>query len=174
MKRIGVFILIASISAASLQTTIAQTTLKFGHINNDELVRSMPEFDSAMVKLEKLRQQYVKDIELLQVELNNAYNRYLTENSKWSDLVKQTKEEELGAMQQKIENFQLQAQQNMQEKQTQLFEPIVAKAEKAIKSVARENGFLYIFDTSKGVLLFYDEKTSIDIMSLVKAKLEIK
>ncbi|MDX9929490.1 MAG: OmpH family outer membrane protein, partial [Bacteroidales bacterium] len=73
-----------------------------------------------------------------------------------------------------IESFQVQAQQQMQETQTKLFEPIIAKADKAVKSVGRENGFLYIFDTSKGVVLFFDETRSTDVTSLVKAKLEIK
>lgn len=174
MKRIiTIFIVVVATSAAGL-TLSAQNTINFAHINNDELVRSMPEFDSAMVTLEKFRQQIINDIELLQVEFNNAYQRYLTESSKWSDMVKQTKEEELGAMQQKIEAFQVQAQQQMSDKQNSLLQPILEKADKAVKSVGRENGFIYVFDTSKGVLLFFDETKSTDIMSLVKAKLAIK
>ncbi len=173
MKRITTLLVVAVIAIAAAQTTTAQNTLKFAHINNDELVRSMPEFDSAMVTLERLRQQIINDIELLQVEFNNAYNRYLTESTKWSDLVRQTKEEELGTMSQRIENFQAQAQQQMQESQGKLLQPILEKADKAIKSVGRENGFIYVFDTSQGVLLFFDETKSTDIMSLVKTKLGI-
>ncbi|MFO7575768.1 MAG: OmpH family outer membrane protein [Bacteroidales bacterium] len=174
MKRIFTLLVVAVITIAAAQTSTGQNTLKFAHINNDELVRSMPEFDSAMVTLENLRQQVVNDIELLQVEFNNAYNRYQTESSKWSDMVRQTKEEELGSMSQKIEAFQVQAQQQMQETQGRLLQPILEKADKAIKSVGRENGFIYIFDTSQGVLLFFDETKSTDIMSLVKEKLGVK
>lgn len=174
MNRITTLLIAAMISIAATQTAVAQNTLKFAHINNDELVRSMPEFDSAMVQLENLRLQYVNDIELLQVEFNNAYNRYVTESPKWSDMIKRTKEEELGAMQQKIEAFQTQAQQEMQEKQGLLFQPVVEKADKAIKSVGKENGFVYVFDTSKGVLLYFDTERSTDITALVKAKLGVK
>jgi len=174
MKRIITIIFVVAVTSIAGLRLSAQNTMKFAHINNDELVRSMPEFDSAMVTLEKARQQIVNDIELLQVEFNNAYQRYLSENSKWSEMVKQTKEEELGSMQQKIEAFQIQAQQQMQEQQNALLQPILEKADKAIKTVGRENGFVYVFDTSKGVLLFFDETKSTDIMSLVKAKLAIK
>ncbi|MBE0673052.1 MAG: OmpH family outer membrane protein [Bacteroidales bacterium] len=173
MKRITTFLIIALITVAASQSAMAQT-LKFAHINNDELIRSMPEFDTAMAQLEKIRLQYVSDIELLQVEFNNAYNRYVTESGKWSDMVKQTKEEELGAMQQKIQDFQAQAQQDMTDKQTTFFQPIIDKAAKAVKDVGRENGFIYVFDTSKGVVLFFDETKSTDITTLVKAKLAIK
>lgn len=174
MKRITTLLAVAVFTIAAAQTLTGQNTLKFAHINNDELVRSMPEFDSAMVTLEKFRQQVINDIELLQVEFNNAYNRYLTESTKWSDMVRQTKEEELGTMSQKIEAFQVQAQQQMQETQGKLLQPILEKADKAVKSVGRENGFVYVFDTSQGVLLFFDETKSTDIMKMVKTKLGVK
>jgi outer membrane protein len=174
MKRLKTFLLLLAVVAITAQFANGQTALKFAHINNDELVRSMPEFDSAIVKLEKIRVQFTNDIELLQVELNNAYQRYLTEGKNWSDMVRQTKEEELGAMQQKIEAFQQQAQQTMQEQQTAMFNPIVEKAEKAVQTVGRENGFIYVFDVSKGSVIYVDTTKSTDITSLVKTKLGMK
>jgi outer membrane protein len=174
MKRLKTFLLLLAVVAITAQFANGQTALKFAHVNNDELVRSMPEFDSAVVKLEKLRVQFTNDIELLQVELNNAYQRYLVEGKNWSEMVRQTKEEELGAMQQKIEAFQQQAQQQMQEQQTAMFNPIVEKAEKAVQTVGRENGFIYVFDISKGSVLYVDTEKSTDITSLVKAKLGMK
>ena len=53
MKR---FIGIATLSVIMLvvsQSVNAQT-LKFGHINSDELLQSLPDFDTARVKLEKI------------------------------------------------------------------------------------------------------------------------
>jgi outer membrane protein len=47
--------------------------------------------------------------------------------------------------------------------------PIIDKAKKAIEDVAKENGYTYIFDSSVGVLLYYEN--SDDIMTLVKKKL---
>lgn len=174
MKRLKTFLLLLAVVAITAQFANGQAALKFAHINNDELVRTMPEFDSAVVKLEKIRVQFMSDIELLQVEFNNAYQRYLTESKNWSDMVRQTKEEELGSMQQKIEGFQQQAQQQMQEQQTAMFNPIVEKAEKAVQTVGRENGYIYVFDVSKGSVLYVDTTKSTDITPLVKAKLGMK
>jgi outer membrane protein len=174
MKRFTTTLILVAIFLVTAQFANGQTTIKFAHINNEELVRSMPEYDSALVKLEGLKTQFEKDIELLQVEFNNAYNRYLTESKNWSDMVRQTKEEELTSMQQKIEGFTQQAQQMMQEQQSALFAPIVDKADKAIKAVGRENGFIYVFDMSRGAILFVDDTKSTDITPLVKTKLGIK
>jgi len=43
--------------------------LMFGHINRDELIQAMPEFDSALVKIERFRKELINYLELLSVEL---------------------------------------------------------------------------------------------------------
>ncbi len=92
-----------------------------------------------------------------------------------SDIVKQTKEQELSDMNRRIQEFQTTAQNQLQEKQVELFQPIYAKVDKAIKAVGKENGFLYIFNAAQGgPLLYFDETKSTDVTALAKAKLGLK
>jgi outer membrane protein len=174
MKRfIGVAILLSLITLAS-HTAVAQT-IKFGHINSDELIQALPEFDSAQVKLEKFRKDLINALELMSVELNNKNDAYTKESKNYTDIVKMTKEQELVDMQKRIQEFQNNAQQQLQEKQSELFQPIMAKVDKAIKDVGKENGFVYIFSIGQGSsLLFFDETKSTNIMPLAKAKLGLK
>jgi outer membrane protein len=149
--------------------------IKFAHINSDELIQSMPEFDSANVKLEKFRKDLINALELMQVELNNKSEAYNKESKNLTDLVKQTKEQELIDMNRRIQEFQSTAQQQLQEKQGELFQPIMAKVDKAIKEVGKENGFVYVFSIGQGSsLLYYDDTKSTNIMPLAKAKLGLK
>src|SRR5664280_1029862 len=148
--------------------------LKFAHVNSDELIQAMPEFDSATVKLEKFRKELVNALELMTVELNNKNDAYTKESKNLSDIVKQTKEQELVDMNKRIQDFQNNAQTQLQNKQTEVFQPIYAKVDKAIKDIGKENGFLYIFDIAKGALLYYDGAKSINVMPLVKTKLGLK
>ena len=169
------------ISIAALMVVIALVgqsakaqNFKFGHINSDELIQSMPEYDSATVKLEKFRKELVNALELMQVELNTKSEAYQKESKNLSDIVKQTKEQELMDMQKRIQDFQTNAQTQLQNKQTEVFQPIYTKVDKAIKDVGKENGFLYVFDVAKGSLLYFDETKSVNILSLVKTKLGLK
>ena len=155
------------------QDVLAQN-LKFGHVNRTELIQSMPEFDSARVKLEKLSTELTNTAELLQVELNNKYETYLKEGKNLTDLVRQTKEQELNDAQKRLTDFQTNAQNTLQEKQVELFTPITEKADKAIKDVGKENGFIYIFDLSGGQVIYFDEVKSTNVMPLAKAKLGLK
>jgi outer membrane protein len=152
---------------------VAQS-LKFGHINRNELIQAMPEFDSAKVSLEKLNTELSNAMELLQVEYNNKAEAYLKESKNLTDLVRQTKEQELQDYQKRLTDFQTNAQNQLQEKQAALFTPITEKADKAIKDVGKENGFIYIFDLSQNQVIYYDEAKSTNVMALAKVKLGLK
>ena len=155
------------------QNVLAQS-FKFAHINSDELIKAMPEYDSATVKLEKTRKELVNALELMTVELNNKADAYSKEMKTLTDLVKQAKEQELQDMQKRIQDFQTNAQTKLQEEQAAVFQPIIAKADKAMKDVGKEGGFFYIFDIAKGPLVYFDETKSINVMALVKTKLGLK
>lgn len=161
------------IVALAGRSAMAQN-FKFGHINSDELIQTMPEYDSATVKLEKFRKELVNALELMSVELNTKNDAYQKESKNLSDIVKQTKEQELIDMNKRIQDFQTNAQTQLQNKQTEVFQPIYAKVDKAIKDVGKENGFFYVFDVAKGALLYFDETKSINILPLVKTKLGLK
>jgi outer membrane protein len=173
MKRfISIAVLIIVVAFAG-KSAMAQS-LKFGHINSDELIQTMPDYDSATKKLEDFRKELVNALELMSVELNNKNDVYQKENKNYSDIVKQTKEQELIDMQKRIQDFQNNAQTQLQNKQAEVFQPIYAKVDKAIKDVGKENSFLYVFDIAKGSLLYFDESKSINVLALVKTKLGLK
>ncbi len=155
------------------QSALAQN-VKFGHINKGELIQSMPEYDSATVKLTNFRQELINELELMSVELNNKNEAYIKESKNLSDIVKQAKESELTDMNRRIQEFQTNAQAQLQEKESELFQPIVIKVDKAIKDIGKENGFVYVFDTTQGTLLYFDETKSTNVLTLVKAKLGLK
>ena len=170
MKNISKLILIVVFLIGGI--TINAQELKFGHIDSRALLMSMPESDSAQVKIQKLGEDYQQQMEEMQVELNKKYDNYLQNRDGYTDLIRQTKEADIQEMQQRIGNFEQMAQQDLQTQQQQLMAPILEKANGAVKAVAQENGFIYIFDVGSGNPVFWSE-TSIDILPMVKTKLGI-
>ena len=154
-------------------TTVNAQNYKFGHINSQELLSIMPERDSAEAEI----QQYAKDLEgqleIMNVEYNNKLNDYVENRDNLAPLVKQTKEQELNEIQKRIQDFTTSAEQELQQQNAQLIQPIILKAEKAIKDVAKENGFTYIFDLSRGSVIYFSEQSE-DILPLVKKKLGLE
>jgi outer membrane protein len=168
MKKIVNLFLVSAILFACMPAN--SQDLKFGHINSQELLLAMPESDSAQATIERLAGDYERQLEEMRVELNKKYDGYLTNRDSYTDLIRQTKEADITEMQQRISNFEQVAQQDLQQQQQQLIQPVLEKANNAIKEVAEEQGFVYIFDISRGNPVFFSDKST-DIGSLVRTKL---
>jgi len=147
-------------------------SFKTGHINRDDIITAMPEYDTAMKKYNEFGQELTNALELMQVELNNKYDQFTKEEKNLSELVKANKVQEITDMQTRMNNFQQQAQIQLQEKQAELLNPIIAKANNAINAVAKEGGYIYIYDIR--TLVYVDTVKSTDIGPLVRTKLGIK
>jgi len=152
---------------------LGQTTYKFGHINSQDLLTAMPERDSAQVVLENYAQKLEDQLDVMNVEYNKKLQEYMAERDNLSQLIRETKEQDLTDMQQRIQRFQNTAQQDMQMKQAEVMQPIVEKAQNAIKEVAESNNYTYIFDLAGGAVLYFSDDSE-DILPLVKAKLGIQ
>jgi len=73
-------------------------------------------------------------------------------------------------LEQSIAKFELDIQQQILKREESLLTPIITKAQDAIKTVAEENGFTYVFDTTIAGALLY-AMPSEDITAMVKSKL---
>ena len=171
LKNLIVLLAIATI------TVSAKSQVKIGHINSQELLSLMPETDSAQKKLEEIAKQNELALEEMSVEFNKKYDDYVqklndTENP-MSDLIRASKEAELQQMQERIQAFQQNAQQEHQKRQMELLQPIQKKALDAVNLVAEENKFTYILDSGMGVVV-YSGANSEDILPLVKKKLGLE
>jgi outer membrane protein len=164
-------ILLFAVLIFTAQDGFAQS-LKTGHINRDDIIMSMPDYDSAMKQYNAYGQELTNALELMQVEYNNKLDQYVKDNKNLTDLVKANKEQELADMQTRINNFQQQAQVQLQDKQAELLNPIIEKATTAINAVAKDGGFIYIYDIR--TLVYVDTVKSTDIAPLVKTRLGIK
>jgi len=160
-------ILLVSVNFAS-----AQKNYKFGHINSNEFISIMPDKAIAQKELQVYAKQLEDQLGAMQTELETKYNEYLTQEGTLTKLVKDTRQKELNDLNSRIQEFQTTAQESYQQKEAELLQPIMDKANDAIQSVGKENGFTYIFDVGIGALVFFSEDSE-DILPLVKAKLGI-
>jgi outer membrane protein len=167
MKNIFKLFVVAVILFVSFQSN-AQTNSKIGHLNFDELVSMMPGQDSITKALENFVAGLETQVMAMQSELESKYADYQAGQATMSEIIKQTKEKEIVDLQQRMEAFNQQAQVEIQNKQFELSQPLLEKAQKAIDEVAQENGYTYIINGNVQILLYANGD---NIMPLVKAKL---
>jgi len=149
-------------------------TMKFGHIDFQALMQSMPERDVAQKSMAKTQSDLESQLAVMQKEYQTKGQEYvaLVKQPNVTDAIRQAKEADIQSLQERITTFQQQAQENLQKEETKQFQPIVEKARKAIGEVAKEQGMLYVFEVNS--VLYYNTALSTDMMPLVKAKLGLK
>jgi outer membrane protein len=168
---ITLFVFLTGLFSAALAQT--SQTYKFGHINTQELVVLMPERDSAQAKMEAITKDLQEQIQTMQLELQTKYTTYQQKQAVWTAAVLEVKQKEMQDLSTRIEDFQRTAQEELQRSQQQLLQPVIQKATKAIEKIAKQERFTYVFDTSTGVVPYFDPEQSIDILPLVKKELNI-
>jgi outer membrane protein len=149
-------------------------TMKFGHIDFQALIQSMPEREVAQKAFAKTQSDLEAQLGVMQKEYQTKGQEYvaLVKQPNVTDAIRQAKEADIQSLQERIQTFQQQAQENLQKEESKLFQPVVEKARKAIGEVAKEQGMLYVFEVNS--VLYYNTAQSTDMMPLVKTKLGLK
>ncbi|MAZ54532.1 MAG: hypothetical protein CMP55_01845 [Flavobacteriales bacterium] len=146
-----------------------QSQSKFGYLNSNELLAMMPESLSMQEELQTYAKGLESQLTAMQAEYENKVVEYQQNETTYTDIIKEDKIREIESIQQRVVEFQKNAQQSLSEKEAELFIPIREKAMKAIDEVAKEGEFTFIFDSGSGSFLFAAE--SENIINLVKSKL---
>lgn len=158
--------------SAVMSAGYSQVNAKLGYIDSNELLELMPGKDSIQTALQDYQKTLETQLQTMYAEYQTKVQDYQTNSRTMSDIIRQTKEKELADLETRIQTFQQQADTDLQNKQVELLQPLLDKAKNAINTVAKENGYTYIFDVGTGAFLFYDKGDN--ILPLVKAKLGLK
>lgn len=150
----------------------AQTKGKFGHLDFAKLYSEMPGQDSIKKVFEEHARALQETFSQMQTEYQSKLQDYQANMASLSNLIRQNKEREIMDIQTRMENFRTQAEEDLQDKEAELTKPIIERARIAVKEVAKENGYAYIFNSAEGLLLYSDPGD--DITPLVKKKLGMK
>lgn len=149
--------------------TLSAQAQKFGYINSASIMEEMAEVKQADATLEALQKQLQKKGQGMVEALQKDYGEIQQKIERGELSPKQQEEEgkKLQDRQTEIQKFEQDMVAQLQEKRSKELQPILDKINQAIKDVAKENGYQFIFD--EAVLLYKEE--SQDVTPMVKAKL---
>ena len=82
---------------------LAAFAQKFGHVNSQEIIQVMPEYNKAKTEIDALTKQYEDDLKSMQDELNRKSQAYDSTRATLPENIRQRREMELQEMYQKIQ-----------------------------------------------------------------------
>ena len=142
------------------------------HISTAAVLDVMPDKVYAEKELEKYYGELQRQLQSMAQEYQTKLQYYEANQGTMSNLTKQSKEKEIVDLQNRIQQFQANAESDFEAKRAGLLKPILNKIQNAINAVASENELSYVIDISTGAAVYLGED-SIDITYMVMKKLGI-
>jgi outer membrane protein len=155
MKR---FLFILTLAAA----TVTLHAQRYAVIDTKYILNKLPEYKDADKKLQQISDQWQKDIDDKQAELNRMYKNYDAEQFMLSDELKKKRETELFNKEKEVRDLQKKRfgyEGDLFKERQKLVKPIQDKVYNAIQKVAVAKGYDFILDKSEGItVIFADPK----------------
>ena len=156
--------------ALFVMSGVANAQVKIAHVNTAEILEAMPDKERAEKDLEKYYTELQNQLQAMAREYQTKMQDYEANQATMSNLVRQSKEKEIVDLQTRIQQFQLNAEQEFEAKRAELLKPILDKIQNAINAVGREKGYTYIIDLATGAAVWVGTD-AVDCSRDVRAKL---
>jgi outer membrane protein len=147
---------------------------KFGYCNSSALLTDIPEMKQADTELKSFQAQLQKKGQEMVKALQDkaAEVKRKEEQGTISPKELEIQNTKLAEEQETIAKYEQEVYDKLAQKREELFSPLLERVNKAMAEVAKENNFVFVFDTASSFLLYADE--SLDVSKLVKLKLNIE
>lgn len=154
MKKI--MIVVAMMFATSV--TFAQ---RIAHVDTEYILNKIPAYTEAQQKLDNMSKSWQTEVEASFAKVDEMYKKFQAESDLLPQATKTEKENEIVVKEKEAKELQKKyfgAKGELAKKRQELIKPIQDNVYNALKSVAQEAGYDYVFDKVTGDIIYANEK----------------
>ncbi len=132
---------------------------KFAFVDTEYILNRIPSYKAAQEQVDKISQDYQKEIEAKYQEVDKSYKDFQKEKVLLTEDQRTKKEDEIVAKEKEIKDLQKKyfgAEGAVFQKRQELVKPIQDEVYKAVKELAIEGAYAVIFDTAAGAGILYE------------------
>jgi outer membrane protein len=150
--------------------------LKIAYVNSATIIRELPEAQDVQKELESNVNTWKSELDKMSKDLQEGLDDYQKKKDMMDPKAREDKEKSLQDLQTRAREYQYQKFDTREgeavKMREQKFAPIQEKILKAISQVAKEDGFLYVFDKMENatILLYADPKFDLTYKVLDRLK----
>ncbi len=148
--------------AGALIMTLSVSAQRYAIIDTKYILDKMPEYKDADTKLQQVTEQWQKDIDARQAQLDKMYKDYEAEQYMLSDELKKKREDELFNKEKEVRDLQKKRfgyEGDLFNERQKLVKPIQDKVYNAVQKIAAARSYDFILDKSEGItVIFADPK----------------
>jgi outer membrane protein len=135
---------------------------KYAIIDTKYILDKMPEYKDADKKLQQISEQWQKEIDSKQAQLDKMYKNYEAEQFMLSEELKKKREDELFNKEKELRDLQKKRfgyEGDLFKERQKLVKPIQDRVYAAVQKIAVARGYDFILDKSEGItVIFADPK----------------
>ncbi len=143
-------------------TVLSANAQRYAVLDTKFILDKLPEYKEAQKKLDQFSENWQKELDALQNDLNKMYRDFDAEQVMLSDELKKKREMELFNKEKELRDLQRQRfgfEGDLFKKREELIKPVQDKVYNAIQKLAVEKGYDFILDKSEGItVIFADPK----------------
>jgi len=167
-KLLILFIAIAPMAA------IAQN-LQIAVVNTQEIFAAMPELSDIERQVADRAEQMQAIMQEMEAEYNRRFTEFQALPETTSDAIRQDREREIMQIIERFQTFVQNSEQEIQQLQFSLLEPVRRRVSDAIEAVGNEGGYTFVFDIASQMspIVFINDN-AVDITQRVRTRLGIR
>lgn len=139
-------------------TALAQPT---GYVNTTELIQLLPAMDTVRTQLESAQKETFETYQAMLDEYRSKAETYQQKQASWTASIKESKQKELNEIGNRIQEFEQNANQEMQQMQQMLQAPIYQRVNEEIQKIAKAKNLALVLDL--GSALYIDPAQCTDL-----------
>ena len=160
MKAFKTLILTAALVCGGMMTAHAQLGggQKIVYVDSEYIMENIPEYGDAQEELNALSTKWQNEVKAVYDKVSEMYSKYQTEMLLLSEDQKRAREQAIVDKEQEAKNLQMQyfgAEGQLYQKRTELIQPIQEKVYTAMKELAQQKNYSFIFDLASGTSVLY-------------------
>lgn len=161
--------------------------IKVGYVDSEIILKQLPESQKVLSELEGLKKLYIDTVQAKEKDLKSNAETF---KSRYEEAQKQVESgqikseaelkklnEEMQGLQKGLQDqdealtiYKQKVQEELLQKQNEMFKPIKEKITKAIENVAKDMKINFVFDKADGTLIYGDKEYDITFKVLDKLK----
>jgi outer membrane protein len=133
---------------------------KYAFVDTDYILNRIPSYKAAQEQLDKLSEEWQKEVENKYAEIEKMYKDYQTEKVLLNDEMRVKKEDEIVNKEKEAKDLQREyfgQDGSLFKKRQELIKPIQDEIYRVVKEIASEGNYAVIFDTASGANMLYTD-----------------
>jgi len=140
----------------------ANSQQRYAVIDTKYILERIPAYKEADAKLKLIGEQWQKEIDDLQVQLDKMYKNYESEQFMLTEALKKKREDELFEKEKQVRDLQKKRfgyEGDLFKERQRLIKPVQDKVYDAIQKIATSRSYDFVLDKSEGItIIFADPK----------------